>query len=120
MSDYSKIKQTPEYREARREVQEMIDRSVGALGRYIDEIGNAVKTAEEKIKALEEHPKAFSMILASIYGALAGADPAIIENIIYNLRMAMNASVQQNAHPAIRAELQKAMIALEALVQVQR
>lgn len=73
MSDYSKIQQTPEYREARREVQAMINRDVQPLSRHVDEIGNAVKTAEAKLRELQtltetlkEHPKAFSMILAAI------------------------------------------------------
>jgi hypothetical protein len=119
VSDYSKIKQTPEYREARREVQTMIDREVGLVQQHVGEIGNAVRAAEQKLKALEsqtemlsEHPKAFTMIFAAIFTAL---DPAAIQKITDNLRISLNASIQQNAHPAVLAELGKVMTILNAL-----
>ena len=117
MSDYSKIRQTSEYREAKREVQEMIDRDIGLLRRHVDEIGTAVRTAEEKLKMLEEHSKAFTMIFAAVFGALSD-NPDLIRRIIDNLRISMNAAVQQNAHAAIRAELSKALTLLEALPSV--
>jgi hypothetical protein len=114
MSDYDKIKKTSEYQEARREVQAMINRDVQPLARHVDEIGNAVRAAEEKLRMLEEHPKAFTLVLAAIFGAFAD-NPAIISKVIDNLQISLNASVQQNAHPAILAELNKAMMLLTAL-----
>ncbi|HEX4055938.1 MAG TPA: hypothetical protein VHX86_16865 [Tepidisphaeraceae bacterium] len=50
MSDYSRIKQTPEYKAARHEVEVLIEQKLGPL--Y-----DAVKLLKEKVAALERKSK---------------------------------------------------------------
>jgi hypothetical protein len=63
VSDYSKIKQTPEYREARQDVQSMIDRALQdkaglrehrVLVVTVSEIGDDMKRIEKRLAAIEE------------------------------------------------------------------
>jgi hypothetical protein len=50
------IRQTPQYREARREVEELIKNAVKPLELKIDEMAATIAALEKKVAALEARP----------------------------------------------------------------
>jgi hypothetical protein len=110
MSDYSKIKQSPEYREARQEVRSMIEA-------FLKPINSKLDALERLSEGLKEQPKASMMIFAAVFGALS-ENPATIRKIIENLNVSMNAAAEQGAHVVVRSQLSQAATLLEALLQL--
>jgi hypothetical protein len=79
-------------------------------------------TVEERLEALEKmtaaleaQGKAFMMIFAAVFGAMAD-NPDAIREAIKNLQISMNATAQQNAHVVVLSQLGQASMLLDALL----
>jgi len=53
MSDWRKIKNTQEYREARQEIEQMINKAINPLALQLAHMAEALSTLEKKVAKLE-------------------------------------------------------------------
>jgi hypothetical protein len=79
-------------------------------------------TVEERLEgleritvALEAQGKAFMMIIAAAFAAMAD-DPDAIRRAIESVHVSMNAAAQQNGHVVILSQLNQASMLLDAML----
>ena len=78
-------------------------------------VEDRLQALEKITEALVQHPKAFTMIFAAIFGALS-ENPETIRKIIAHLQDSLETSQRHGAHISVLAELSQAVTLLTSLL----
>jgi hypothetical protein len=74
-----------------------------------------LEASEKMTTALEAQGKAFMMIFAAVFAAMAD-DPDAIKKAIESLQISMKAAAQRNEHVVILSQMSQASMLLDALL----